>query len=128
MVSPFFDMSCHFVAKDKYRTFFGNLINDAERIYREHLDTFQGQLDSALTPEFFDDVEPLDRPYTLASLQYQLQSKVAQGEATREKLAAELEESKRIQKKQEKQLRNVQAALARRSRKKAAGSKRRKRR
>jgi len=128
LVSPLFDTSAHFVDKERYGKFFSHLINDADRIYREHLETFQAKVDSSLKPEFFDDVDPLDRPLFLSSLQARLESTMAQVEATKGELAASLAEAERKLKKQEKALRGVEAAKARKARKKQAkGGKRRKR-
>ena len=128
VVSPLFDTSVHFVDKEKYRKFFSHLINDAERIYREHLETFQVKVDSSLKPEFFDDVDPLDRPYFLSSLQKRLESTMAAVEATKEELAVSLVEAKQKLKKQEKVLRGVEAAKARKARKKQARSKKKRKR
>lgn len=128
MVSPLFDTSAHFIDRERYRKFFSHLINDAERIYREHLETFQAQIDSALKPEFFDDVEPLDRPYFVFSLQSQLESKIGEKEAKERELAGELGESERQRKRAEKQLRSVEATLARKARKKESRRKGRKKR
>jgi hypothetical protein len=119
MVSPFFDASAHFVDKEKYRKFFAHPINDAERIYRENLETFQTQIDVNLKPDFLDDIEPLDRPYFGSSLQSQLSLRTTELEASGQKVASELMEVRQQLKKSEKLRRNVESALARKTRKKA---------
>jgi tryptophan 2,3-dioxygenase len=124
MISPLFAMSYHFLPMEKYRAFFSHLINDAERIYREHLEAFQAQIDSALKPEFFEDVEPLDRPYATASLQHRLE--VAERAGRARELAEELAEVKQQSKKKDKHIRTLEAIVGRRSRKKA-GPKKKKR-
>jgi hypothetical protein len=128
VVSPLFDTSVHFVDKERYRKFFSHLINDADRIYREHLETFQAKVDSSLKPEFFDDVDPLDRPYFLSSLQTRLESTVVEMGAREKELAAGLAEAERKLKKQEKLLRSVAAVKARKARKKEAQKPKRKKR
>lgn len=128
MVSPLFDTSAHFVDWDRYRRFFSGLINEAERIYREHLESFQSEIDASLKPEFFDDVEPLDRPYFASSLQMQLAARLQQRQAKEADLVAQLSESERKREKAEEQLRNVEVALARKARKKEARQSRRKKR
>lgn len=48
MMSSVFDTTLHFIDKRKYQAFFANLINEAERVYRENLEAFQpGRLDLA---------------------------------------------------------------------------------
>ncbi len=128
MISPLFNTSAHFVDKDLYRKFFAHRINEAERIFRESLETLQSQIDANLKPEFFDDLEPLDRPYFGSSLQAQLAAKSAESEAAKEKVSSQLAEVQRELKKSEKKRRNVEAALARKARKKASrqGKKRKK--
>ena len=126
MVSDIFDTSVHFVDWNRYRKFFSGLINEAERIYREHQEVFQSEIDAKLKPEFFDEVEPLDRPYLASSLQRQLEQKLQQRAQKETELAAQLAESERSRMKIEKQLRNVEAALARKARKKESRRKRRK--
>jgi hypothetical protein len=126
MVSPLFDTSAHFVDKEKYREFFSHVINDAERIYRDHLESFQAQVDSSLKPEFFDDIDPLDRPYFLSSLQTQLESKMAEREVEVRDMAARLQEAERKAKRQEEQLRTLQATRARKLSKKQARQRKKK--
>jgi hypothetical protein len=128
VVSPLFDTSAHFIDKEKYRRFFSHLINDAERIYREHLETFRAKIDSSLKPEFFDDVDPLDRPYFLSSLQTRLESTIAEMETKEKALAARLAYTERKLGTQEKLVRNIEAARARKARKKQARSKKGKKR
>ncbi|MEX2227102.1 MAG: hypothetical protein WEB52_11710 [Dehalococcoidia bacterium] len=118
IVSPLFDSSAHFVDKQKYREFFARLIYDADREFREHLNEFQTKIDSELKPEFFDEIEPLDRPYFLSSLTAQSQRRDLVG--TNQQLAVELGEAQRTIKKQDKLIRNIESAVARKHRKKAA--------
>lgn len=135
MVSPLFDTGSHFIDKAKYRQFFGHLINDADRIFAEHLETFQAEIDSALRPEFLDDVDPLDRPYFSKALQVQLEqrlaekdAKIAEKTASEENLKSKLSEADRQLAKQARELRTVQAIILRKAWKQAEQQKRRKRR
>lgn len=124
MMSPLFAMSYHFLPMEKYRAFFSHLINDAERIYGEHLEAFQAQIDSALKPEFFEDVQPLDRPYVTASLQHRLEA--AEREGKERELAERLAAEKSKSEKKDKRIRTLEAIVGRRARKKA-GQKKKKR-
>jgi hypothetical protein len=132
MVSHLFDTSSHFLDRERYRKFFWSLINDAERIYREHLASFQEEIDASLRPEFFDDVEPLDRPYFVDSFQTQLKEKLKAAQATAATAQQQLKtsqerlrESESSKEKLAKQLHDVEIAVTRKARKKAERQERR---
>jgi hypothetical protein len=124
VVSPMFDTTSHFVDKAKYQQFFSHLINDAERIYHEQLPRFREQIDSTLRPEFMDDIDPLERPSVLFSLQAQLEERLTESldreRLVSEQLKADLGEAQKIAKKQAKELSNLEGALARKKRKQQA--------
>src|SRR5207245_1007365 len=105
MVSPLFDSSDHFIDKGKYRKFFSGLINDAERIFRENLTSFKDRVDADLKPEFFDDVEPLDRPYFLMNLTAQVAS--SHESALVKDLTSRLGEAERTLRKKDEHLREI---------------------
>ena len=126
IVSHPFDASSHFVDRERYRKFFSGLINDAGRIYREHLATFQEELDENLQPAFFEDIEPLDRPYFIESMQAQLEARLQVTKAEREaalldaKTSRErLKESEASRARTEKKLKDTEIAIARKGKKKA---------
>jgi hypothetical protein len=120
MVSPLFDSSSHFVDKDRYGLFFRELIQGSEKVLREHLDAFKDKIDSGLTTEALDGVEPLRKPVVVAGLQARLEERLSTAEAAvteARSRATELDtELKRALKAKERLEQNVQLSADRKKR------------
>lgn len=124
MLSTVFDTSNHFVDRQAYADYFAPIIREAESTYQQHLQTFHDEVDNQLTDATVDELDPLDRPLFMASLQARLEfavrekeSRAVQAEAQNRELTARLSAAERELRRLNKQERNIASAKARKERK-----------
>ena len=86
---PIFTRQTILFDRNKYASFFGSLINQAERIYAEGLDDYRSHLDASLTSDFIHQIDPLERPLMVDQLQSCLRMSLAEMKSKNEDLLAE---------------------------------------
>jgi hypothetical protein len=72
LLSSYFRAADYFIDKSKYARFFGPLLRHAEEIYKGSLEQFRHVISSALTEESILEIEELERPFAVASLNSQV--------------------------------------------------------